>query len=166
MKQLLSLLLLFPLAALAQDCNLKKEADQFSRQPKLSTGFMTMGNNSRLSIESDSKEIDFFFSLGNAVETCFDDESTVNIAYEGGRLKANFKNTGSMNCEGLFHFTFKNAVTTPSALQRLSTLKVNTITLNGPNDKTTVITLTEAQKQQLSSMVGCMIKESKSLLKQ
>ena len=108
----------------AQDCKLKKTKDQFSQEPKLSTGFVPFSN-ALLSIEADSKEIDFLFSVRDkSEEKCFDDLSTISFVFEG-KQKSNFRNTGTMNCEGLFHVTFKNLPTTPGALQRLVTKKNN-----------------------------------------
>jgi hypothetical protein len=120
-----------------------------------------------LSIDANSKEIDFFFALNNAGESrCFDDASTATILYEGSKVKTNFKNSGSMNCEGLFHFTFRNTPTTASALQKLATTKVSTIRITGSNKKAIDINLKEEEKQMLLQMVSCMTKEAKTLLKQ
>jgi hypothetical protein len=70
-----------------------------------------------------------------------------------------------MNCEGLFHVTFKNLATTPSPLQKLSTKKVTAITLTGSNKSVTTITLGQAQQQELMDLINCIVKESKSLVK-
>src|SRR5687768_11882353 len=130
MKQLLACLLLLPAFSFAQDCNLKKTKDQFSQEPKLSTGFVPFSAIS-LSIDADSKEIDFLFSINNkSEEKCFDDASTISFVFDG-KQKANFRNTGTMNCQGLFHVTFKNVATTPSPLQRLSSKKITSIMLTG-----------------------------------
>ena len=121
-----------------------------------------------ISVDADAKEIDFLFSVGknSATEKCFDDASTVVFVFEGGRSRANFRNTGTMNCEGLIHVTFKNSPSTPSALQRLIDKKITTISLNGSNKSVTTITLSEEQQQALSQRLACFVQESKKLLKQ
>lgn len=163
MKYILSLLFLLPCFAMAQNCNIQKTKDQFSQEPKLSTGFLEL-NTGSLSVDADSREIDFFFALKNLTGSkCFDDQSTVSVQFDETRSKLTFRNTGTMNCEGLFHFTFKNAAVPPSALQRLATKKVTSFTLTGSNDAKTVVTLTEEQKQMLMDMVSCMVAEAKTL---
>jgi hypothetical protein len=164
MKRLLAFLLLIPAFSFAQDCNLKKTKDQFSQEPKLSTGFVPFSAVS-LSIDADAKEIDFLFSMANkSEEKCFDDASTISFVYDG-KQKANFRNTGTMNCQGLFHVTFKNLATTPSPLQKLSGKKVTSIMLIGNNNAVTTITLGAEQQQQLMDMISCIVKEAKTLIK-
>lgn len=164
MKQFFTLLFFIPFFSVAQDCKLKKFKDQFSQEPKLSTGFVLFSSLS-LSIDADSKEIDFLFSIKNpSEEKCFDDASTMSFVYEG-KQKASFKNTGTMNCQGLFHVTFKNLATTPAPLQRLTTKKITAITLTGNNKSVTTITLGQAQQQELMELINCIVKESKSLIK-
>jgi hypothetical protein len=164
MKNLLAILIMLPCFAIAQNnCTIKKTKDQFSQEPKLSTGFIEL-NTGSLSVDADSREIDFFFVLKNLNESkCFDDGSAVSVQFDSSRSKLNFRNTGTMNCEGLFHFTFKNAAVPPSALQRLATKKVTSFTITGRNDVQTVITLTEKQKEQLMQMVSCLLTETKTL---
>ena len=168
MKHLFFLLFALPLAAAAQDCGVKKEVDQFTQQPKVTTGFMPFGQGmSRflLSVDANNKEVDFFFALNSgSTGKCFDDASTATVFYEGTRLKATYKNTGSMNCEGLFHFTFRNTATTPSALQRLATTKLSKIVWLDNNKKEIVYELTDAEKELLMKRVDCLLKEAKTLL--
>lgn len=166
MKKILTTLLLVPFLSFAQDdCNLKKTKDQFSQEPKLSTGFVPFSATS-LSIDADAKEIDFLFSLTNSSqEKCFDDASTIVFVFEG-KQKASFRNTGTMNCQGLFHVTFKNATATPGPLQRLATKKVTAISLTGNNKMVTTISLGPQQQQQLMDMIACVVKEGKTLIKQ
>jgi hypothetical protein len=164
MKYLLTILAVLPFFAFAQDCNIKKTKDQFSQEPKLTTGFVPFSSTT-LSIDADAKEIDFLFSIINkSEEKCFDDASTISFVMEG-KQKANFRNTGTMNCEGLFHVTFKNLTTTPGPLQRLATKKITAITLTGNNKSITTITLGVQQQKELMDMIACMVKESKSLIK-
>ncbi len=163
MKYSFLILLLLSAFAFAQDCKLKKSKDQFSQEPKISTGFISF-NNSLLSIDANKKEIDFFFSLKEKNESkCFDDASVATFVFEG-KLKSNFKNTGTMNCEGLFHVTFKNLATTPGALNRLLTKKITAISLVGNNKTVTTITLGAEQQQMLMDWANCLVKEAKTLL--
>jgi hypothetical protein len=153
-----------PFFAIAQDCNLKKEKDPFSQELKISTGFFTIGAD-RMIIDANSKEIDFFFSLNSQKDSrCFDDASTLTILFEGDRLKSNFRNSGTMNCEGLFHFTLRNGPSTPTALQNIISKKVKGFRFTN-NKVITDITLTEEQKQTLANLASCMATQSKTLLK-
>jgi hypothetical protein len=168
MKNFLTLIFLIPLLASAQDsCKLKKSTDPFTHQTKISTGFVnfaTPGAQVNISIDATSTDIDFFVWVKNDGK-CFDDQSTALVNYEGDRLKATFKNTGSMNCEGAFHFTFRNTTATPGALERLSSKKIASIKLT--NAKIiTEISFNDEQRQQLMRMIGCLVRESKSLIKQ
>jgi hypothetical protein len=160
MKYILLYALLLPFALSAQECKLKNEKDQFTQQPRITTGFMPL-NSSKLSITADSKELDFFIALSG--DNCFDDASTLTILFEDGRTKTNFRNSGSMNCEGLFHFTIRNTPTSNSNLTRLETKKVKSLKLT--NGKTiTEIELTEEQKTRLQALAVCISKEAKTLL--
>jgi hypothetical protein len=160
MKYFFSLLFIVPTLLHAQDCYLKKEKDQFTQQDRLSTGFIQM-TNAKMSITADNKELDFFLSVGG--DKCFDQASTLSIVFEDGRTKLNVRNTGSMNCEGLFHFTLRNTPTPPSNLQRLATKKVKSMLLT--NDKvSTSILLNESQQQLLQTAADCMAKEAKTLI--
>jgi hypothetical protein len=168
MKYALFSMLLFPLFLNAQDCNLHKTTDDFTHETRLSTGFMTIGSGAGkilLSIDATKPEIDFFFSMNNSSgNKCFDDNSTVAVIFEGTRSKANYRNTGSMNCEGLFHFIFRNSTTTQSALQRFSTSKVVSFLFTGSDKKTTEVKLDADQQQLLMQMTSCIITQSKTLL--
>ncbi len=149
----------------AQDCKLKKEVDPFTHITKISTGFVSFANGNvraSLSIDATAAEIDFFFWLTNEGK-CFDETSTAVVNYEGDRVKANFKNAGTMNCEGAFHLNFRNTAVTPTALERLATKKINTIILSGNNKAITNLVFTPEQKQRLMDMAACVIKESKTL---
>jgi hypothetical protein len=166
MKQLLMLLIFMPLAGMAQDCAIKKEKDQFSQEPKVSTGFVSFKTTKRfqLSLDGTKKEIDFFFNFSSIEGQCFDDQSNVVVTFEGGKLKSTFKNTGSMNCEGLFHFTHKNMAATPSILQRLATKKIVSMKFVGANKSEFEVTLNEQQQEQMMHLVNCMVTEAKTLL--
>lgn len=168
MKKWLSLLLFIPILSFSQDCKLKTETDDFTHEKKITTGFANLneaGDRFLLSVEANSKEIDFFFALpGKGDAGCFDNSSTAVINFEGTRVKATYRNTGSMNCEGLFHFTFRNVKTTPSALTRLATTKISSINFKG-NGKPFEITVQESDKEVIMAMANCLINESKTLIK-
>lgn len=165
MKQILLLLFCLPLFASAQDCALTRQKDQFTQEPKITTGFIAFKTLKRfsLSLDATKKEIDFFFNLTGVPDQCFDDQSTAVFTFEGGRLKATFKNTGSMNCQGLFHTNFKNLAVTPSMLQRLATKKTLSIKMIGTRGEVDLV-LNEQQQEQLMKAVNCIITEAKTLL--
>lgn len=160
MKNCLLLLFLFPLASFAQDsCGLKKTKDPFTNVTKLSTGFKKFdGGGLAVSISADATptEIDFFIWLKDDSK-CFDLESTAQVVWEGERSKATFRNTGSMNCDGAFHFNFKNTATPNSWLRKMISKKIATIKLLGNGGKETIITLDEEQKILFQKMVSCIV---------
>lgn len=168
MKKLLLFLFACPLFAAAQDCKLNRTVDPYTKEVKLSTGFVpiTMGAEKvSLSIDVTPKEINFLFFFPNAGESkCFDEASSLLAIYEGERLRNNFKNAGAMNCEGYFQMSFRNVSATPFALDKLSTKKLSTIRFIGNKKDTTSVVLNDDQKLKLMSMVSCAVKESKALL--
>ena len=166
MKKWLVIFLLFPVASFAQDtCGLKKAKDPFTNVTKLTTGFKSFTSNAgNVSISADATptEIDFFIWV-KADGKCFDLESTAFMVWEGKRSKATFHNSGSMNCEGAFHFNFKNTATPNSWLRKMMAKKVATIKLTGNNNVETTITLTEEQKVVFQRMVTCIVNEGQAL---
>lgn len=165
MKFLLPLLFALPISVFGQDCSIKKTKDQFSQEPKLTTGFVTFSG-ARLSLDADAKEIHLLFVLGNNGEMkCFEEASTLAIVYDSTNTKTNLRNGGSMNCDGYFDVVFKNTPTTTTYLQRLTTHTVKTLTFTGNNKTVTVITLTDDQKALLRQLATCMATESKTLIK-
>jgi hypothetical protein len=157
-----------PFFASTQDtCGLKKSTDPFTHQTKISTGFIAFPfGKSPLSISVDATPTDIdFFLWFTGDQKCFDESSNIQIVFEGDRLKSNFRNTGSMNCEGAFHITFKNSANTPPMLQRLLDKKINAFHITGPNKTLTDIVFTQEQKDRLIRMINCVVKESKSILK-
>ncbi|HEY9362273.1 MAG TPA: hypothetical protein VIQ00_03345 [Chitinophagaceae bacterium] len=168
MKKWFFIFLLFPFVGFSQDCKLKKETDDFTHETKITTGFVAFnetGNRFLLSIDANSKDVDFFFALpGNGDAGCFDNSSTSIISFEGSKVKSTYRNTGSMNCEGMFHVTFRNVRTTPSALNKLATLKISSINFKG-NGKPIEIKLKDEEKIAIMQMAKCLVDESKTLLK-
>jgi hypothetical protein len=163
MRYILVIVLFIATSAAAQDCKLLKETDPYTKETKLSTGFIFLDGAS-VTIDADSKEIDIFFSIeGN--DNCFDDNATAIIIFEGSKIKTTLRNNGTMNCEGLFHFIFKNSVTTTSNLKKFSTQKITQITFVGNNKKETVITVPQQEQQTLVTLATCLVNEAKTLIK-
>lgn len=167
MKFVLALALLLPLAAFSQDCQLRKEIDQFSQKPKLTTGFIKLGGGQvSLSIDATATDIDFLFTFNNKENPrCFDDLSTASFSFDSTRSKGNFRNSGAMNCEGIFHMSFRNTATIPSNLNRLATTKTASIKFTGTGKNVIDITLTAQEKEQLVKWISCIAAEAKTLIK-
>ena len=173
MKYLVPLICLLPLFTSAQqptqaagqpsvaNCKLVKETDPYTRETKLSSGFITLQGAS-LTIDADNKEIDFFFAVS---DKCFNDASTVFIYFEGSKTKTTYRNSGSINCEGYFHFVFKNGITTPTVLKKLATQKTANFIFTGTDNKATTVSLLPDQQKTLMDIAACMIEESKTLIK-
>ena len=161
-------LFLLPFFALAQDtCQLKTSTDPFTHQTKISTGFRpftTNGVQLSISVDATPTEIDFFLWFTKD-QKCFDEASTIQVNFEGDRYRLNLKNTGSMNCQGAFHFSFKNSANTPPQLQRLLDKRVSSLRITGPNKTITEVSFSEEQKAQLLRMASCVVRDSKTLLK-
>jgi hypothetical protein len=155
-----------PLWSIAQSpCNLKKDVDEFSGKPKLSSGFFSISQG-MLSIDATAAEMDYFFVVKNVKgPVCFDDESTLTFIFEGGKTKVNGRYSGDANCQGVFHYILKTGSITPSALQKLSTLKLISIVFKGKNETEYPVSLTPAESQQILDMSNCVWTASKSLPK-
>jgi len=167
-KILTAVLFALPFFVSAQDsCQLKKTTDPFTHQTKISTGFVPFTANGvqlSVSIDATGTDIDFFLWF-NKEQKCFDEQSAIQISFEGDRYKLNLRNTGSMNCEGAFHFTFKNSANTPSQLQRLVDKKINSFHLTGPDKTVTDVVFSPEQKAIFARMAACIVRDSKTLLK-
>jgi hypothetical protein len=169
MKNILSaIFFVLPFFVTAQDtCQLKKETDPFTHQTKMSTGFIPFTSNGvqlSISVDATSTDIDFFLWFTKD-QKCFDDESTIQINFEGDRYKLNLKNTGSMNCEGAFHFTFKNTTNTPPQLKRLLDKRISSFHITGSNKTVTDISFSAVQKAQFAKMAACVVRDAQTLLK-
>ena len=163
MKYCLPLFFLsLPFLAASQDCKLTSKTDVYTKQRTLSTGFIPLEGGS-LTIDANKAEIDMLFTISGA-DKCFTDASTAAIFFAGSKLKQTQRNGGSMNCEGLFHFIFRNGVTAPALLRKLAAQKVEKIVFTGNDKKETIVTLTPEQQQTLSDLSACMVKEASSLL--
>lgn len=161
-KPILLLVLAMPLAVLAQDCKLIKQTDVYTKEKTISTGFITLDRAS-LSIDASKAEIDFFFTLLGA-DKCFTDDSMASIFFVGSKIRQSQRNTGSMNCDGIFHFIFLNRNSQPALLKKLSTQKIEKIVFTGNNKTETIITFTPEQQQVVMDLAACVVKEAPSLL--
>ena len=166
MKQRLLIILLGPLFLAAQEqaapaCKLAKETDPYTRETKLSSGFISLQGAS-LTIDADNKEIDFFFAVP---DKCFADASTVFIFFEGSKIKTTYRNSGSVNCEGYFHFVFRNGTTTPTVLKKLASQKVANFIFTGTDGKAIAVSLLPDQQKTLMEMTACIMEESQALIK-
>ena len=163
MKNLFILFLVSPLIGFCQDsCQLAKEKDKFTHEIILSTGFISLPYAS-LTIQATAKEIDFFFTL-TGEGNCFDYESNVLVVFEGTKLKTTYKSSGTVNCDGYFHFSFRNGQTVSGLLDRIATKKIVSMKFTGTLKKETTIELTADQQQLLMNYTSCIIKEAKMLL--
>ena len=160
MKYCLILAMLMPILSWAQNCNVKTTRDPYTKEMKVSTGFFSL-NAARGSIEATKSDIDFMFALEGK---CFDEASNAAVFFEGSRLRTNFKNTGTMNCDGLFHFTFRNTNPSPTALQNLGSKKITSIRFKDNSGKETGVTFTPEQQQQFMDLVNCVMSEAKKLV--
>lgn len=168
MKQMLISAFLFPLFAASQDtatinCKLRKETDPYTKETKLSTGFIAVRGGS-VTIDADSREIDVLFSI-EGPDKCFDNNSTAIIHFEGSKVKTSLRNGGTMNCEGLFHFIFKNSATTTSALKKIATQKITHIIFTGNSKKESVVTIRPEDQQSLVTLAGCLVNDAKALIR-
>ena len=163
MRYILIACLFSPFFSIAQDCKLNSEKDPFTKEIKISTGFIPLDGGS-VTIDATKTEIDFLFSI-EGVDRCFDNNSTALVFFEGTRLKLTARNGGSMNCEGLFHFIFRNTASLPSMLTKMTTQKINHIAFTGNNKKVSTINLSPADQQLFMSLAACLVNEAKELIK-
>ncbi|HET9430559.1 MAG TPA: hypothetical protein VFO70_05250 [Chitinophagaceae bacterium] len=153
---------LFPFFALSQDCPLTRQTDPYTKLKTISTGFIPLQGGS-LTIDASKPEIDIFFTL-NGSSLCFTDASTAVIYFAGSRTRLTQRNNGSMNCEGLFHFIFRNGATPPVLLRKMATQKLEKLIFTGNDKKETTLTFTPEQQQTILELSACIAKEAPGLL--
>jgi len=169
MKKLLLMFLLSPFFTKAQDtaanqCRLIKETDPYTKETKLSTGFVFLDGGS-VTIDADSKEIIVLFSL-DGPEKCFDNNGTADVFFEGIKSKTMSRNAGTMNCEGLFQFVFKNTRSTPTTmLQRMCTKKITHIIFTGNGKKPVTVNVGPKEQEALMVLASCLVAEGRTLIK-
>jgi hypothetical protein len=164
MKFIFSLLLIMPVMLRAQECKLQSETDPFTKQTKLSTGFIYLDGGS-ISIDADSKEITVLFSIEGS-DKCFDNTSNAYVYFEGTKVKLTVRNGGTMNCEGLFQFVYRNTPSASTVLQKLVTQKITQITFTGNNKKESVLKAGPAEQDAIIKLGGCLVTEAKKLITQ
>lgn len=167
MIRLVSAFLLLPFLGATQDtasCKLIKETDPYTKEVKLSSGFLGLDGAS-VTIDADSKEIIVLFSVEGA-DKCFDNNSSADIFFEGIKSKTTSRNAGTMNCEGLFQFIFKNSRSTPTTiLQRMITKKVTHIIFTGNSKKPITVNLGPKEQEAFMYLANCVVKEARGLIK-
>lgn len=163
MKCIFLICLFFSVVASAQECKLIRETDPYTKETRLSTGFIFVSGGS-VTVDADSKEIDVLFSI-TGTDKCFDNNSTAVIFFEGSKVKTSLRNSGTMNCEGLFHFIFKNSVNTTSVLKKITTQKVTHIIFTGNGKKETSLTISPVQQEVLMKLANCLVTDAKALIK-
>ena len=160
MYKLLLVFIFLPLFSPAQDCNLKNEKDRMNQDPRLTTGFKSLGAGSNkflLSISADKKEIDYFFALDNST-TCFDDLSRAMIMFDN-KQRGNYRNGGTTNCKGYFHFIFPNQQNLNVNLTNMSVKKIVTIQFTYAANSKEIITLRPEDQEEIMKMTGCVLAE-------
>jgi hypothetical protein len=164
MKYFFALCFLFPLCLSAQDCKLIHETDPYTKQTKITTGFIYVDGGS-VTIDADSKEIIVLFSLDGA-EKCFDDNSTADVFFEGLKSKTLSRNQGTMNCEGFFQFVFRNNNSNPTTmLQRIMSKKMTHIIFTGNGKKPVTVNIGPAEQEMIMAKATCLVNEAKALIK-
>jgi hypothetical protein len=160
----LILLIVLPFFSAAQDCKLKSETDPFTKETKLSSGFINLDGGS-VTIDADSKELVFLFNV-EGPDRCFDNNTTLDVFFEGIKSKMQSRNGGTMNCEGLFQVVFKNSNSNPTTLlQRLSTKKVTQFIFNVDGKKPVTITVGPKEQEAILAFSNCIITQGRTLIK-
>jgi len=159
MKLLSFLLCFIPWFVNAQDsCLLKNEKDRFNQDPRLTTGFISLGaGNDKflLSISADKREVDYFFALDNSA-MCFNDYSRVILMYDT-KQKGNFKNGGTTNCKGYFHFIFTNQANLNLNLTNLSQKKIVSLQFTDTGNNKKIITIRPEDQEKIRKLTLCVI---------
>ena len=167
MKRISTLLLI--LAAMifdarSQDCALIKNEDPYTRSTTYSTGYHKW-NGGSIVLDASKPEIDWMIEVG-AGTICVDDEASIQVFFEGSKLRLMFRNAGTMNCEGLLHVFFKNSPTTNSQLNKLATLPIQRILITTAKEKEFSIEPTAEQRTAWMRSAACLTDRAKQLLTQ
>lgn len=164
MKKFLFLFFFVPFFTYAQDCTLKNEKDRYNQDPRLTTGFVSLGGGNDkflLSITADKREIDYFFALDNST-MCFDDFSRAVVNFDN-KQRGNFKNGGTTNCKGYFHFIFPNKENIHPNLISLSEKKMATIQFTSSDNTKKIITLRPDDQETIIKLTNCVLPELEKL---
>ncbi len=164
-KQLAFILFFFCLAgAIAQDCQLIREVDPYTRSTNLSTGYHKWAGGSLL-LDASKQELDWMIEVGSG-NVCFDDEATMQVFFVGSKQRLLLRNVGTMNCEGLLHVLFKNGPSTNYQLNKLATMPIQRILITNSAKKEWSIEPDAEQRDRWMRAATCLINESKKLLTQ
>ena len=164
MKLSLLLILSFPLVISAQDCNLKNEKDRLNQDPRLTTGFKALGAGSNkflLSISADKKEIDYFLALDKST-VCFNDLSRALVTFDN-KQRGTYRNGGTTNCKGYFHFIFPNQQNLNANLTNMSLKKIVTIQFTDAANNKEIITLRPEDQDEIIRLTTCVLNELEKL---
>ena len=164
MKLFLLLILSFPLVISAQDCNLKNEKDRLNQDPRLTTGFKALGAGSNkflLSISADKKEIDYFLALDKST-VCFNDLSRALVTFDN-KQRGTYRNGGTTNCKGYFHFIFPNQQNLNANLTNMSLKKIVTIQFTDAANNKEIITLRPEDQDEIIRLTTCVLNELEKL---
>jgi hypothetical protein len=151
-------------SATAQDCALIKNEDPYTRSITYSTGYNKWPGGSVV-LDASKAEIDWMIELGVG-NICVDDEATIQVFFEGSKLRLMFRNSGTMNCEGLLHVLFKNSTTTNYQLNKLATLPIQRILITTSAKKEFSIEPDADQRAVWMRSATCLIDRGKQLLTQ
>ena len=157
----LSLLFTTAHFAEAQECKVLREQDLFTHQIKLSSGFFDLTGAS-VTVDADKKEIDLLFSF--KTDRCFDDGCSATVYFAGTKSKLLLRNAGTMNCEGLFHFIFRNGTTVNYQLKKMATTAVSQIVFTDRDQKLIPVNLDEPQQRAFMKALQCVTDEAVKLL--
>lgn len=164
MNRFLFLIVFLPVFMAAQDCELRNEKDRFNQDPRLTTGFKKFGAGSNtflLSISADKKEIDFFFAIENSV-ICFNDLSRALVTFDN-KQRGTYRNGGTTNCKGYFHFIFPNQEKLNLNLTNLSEKKIMTIQFTDSKNNKEILTIREEDQEEIMKLTACILKELEKL---
>ncbi len=157
-------ILLLPFFSLAQDCILKNEKDRLNQDARLTTGFKSLGAGSNkflLSISADKKEIDYFFALDKST-TCFNDLSRAMITFDN-KQRGTYRNGGTTNCKGYFHFIFPNQEKLNANLTNMSVKKIKTIQFTDAANNKEILTLRPEDQEEIIKQTTCVLAELEKL---
>ena len=162
--KLLFFLLIIPFLSSAQECSLKNEKDIYNQDPRLTTGFKSLGagnNKFMLSISADKKEIDYFFAIDKSA-ICFDDLSRAMITFDN-KQRATYRNGGTTNCKGYFHFIFPNQEKLNANLTSLSVKRIKDIQFIFNGVEKYILTLRAEDQDEIIKETNCILIELEKL---
>ncbi len=156
--------LIIPVNLFSQNCQLKDERDRYNQGIRLTTGFKSIGVGSDkflISISADKKEVDLFFVLENS-GFCFNEFSRATVKYEN-KQSGSFKNGGTTNCKGFFHFIFPNQENLNTNLINLGLKKISSIHFTGNDNVKKIITIQPQDNEIILNAVNCLLIELEKL---